>query len=159
MNGSLGVPSGSMPLGRGRHRSRTKRSVGRPALPHTRPAPDGLRLCGNRVVDERLDHIRRRSIGHHACFVEPDDPLRATHFCWKLDVAYGQHLVEEQYLGREIAPPTQVVSIRLPSALLNELRALASARDVPYQALIKLLLTESLARRRGRAAWEGRPRT
>src|SRR5262249_28148597 len=52
-------------------------------------------------------------------------------------------------------PPTQVDSIRLPSALLNELRALASARDVPYQALIKLLLTESLARRRGRAAGEG----
>ena len=53
-------------------------------------------------------------------------------------------------LGLELpkVPPTQVVSIRLPSALLNELRALASARDVPYQALIKLLLTESLARQR-----------
>jgi predicted DNA binding CopG/RHH family protein len=45
-------------------------------------------------------------------------------------------------------PPTQVVSIRLPSALLNELKAYASARDVPYQALIKLLLAESLERRR-----------
>jgi len=43
-------------------------------------------------------------------------------------------------------PPTQVVSIRLPSALLNQLKAFASARDVPYQALIKLLLAESLAR-------------
>ena len=45
-------------------------------------------------------------------------------------------------------PPTQVVSIRLPSALLNQLKALASARDVPYQALIKLLLAESLAKQR-----------
>jgi hypothetical protein len=45
-------------------------------------------------------------------------------------------------------PPTQVVSIRLPSALLNQLKAFASARDVPYQALIKLLLAESLAKRR-----------
>jgi hypothetical protein len=45
-------------------------------------------------------------------------------------------------------PPTQVVSIRLPSVLLNELKAFASARDVPYQALIKLLLAESLAKRR-----------
>ena len=44
-------------------------------------------------------------------------------------------------------PPTQVVSIRLPSALLNQLKAYASARDVPYQALIKLLLAESLQRR------------
>ena len=45
-------------------------------------------------------------------------------------------------------PPTQVVSIRLPSALLNQLKAFASARDVPYQALIKLFLAESLQRRR-----------
>jgi predicted DNA binding CopG/RHH family protein len=45
-------------------------------------------------------------------------------------------------------PPTQVVSIRLPSKLLNQLKAYASARDVPYQALIKLLLAESLQRRR-----------
>jgi hypothetical protein len=45
-------------------------------------------------------------------------------------------------------PPTQVVSIRLPSELLNQIKAFASARDVPYQALIKLLLAESLQRRR-----------
>jgi predicted DNA binding CopG/RHH family protein len=44
-------------------------------------------------------------------------------------------------------PPTQVVSIRLPSTLLNQLKAYASARDVPYQALIKLLLADSLQRR------------
>jgi hypothetical protein len=50
------------------------------------------------------------------------------------------------------APPTQVVSIRLPSSLLNQLRAFASARDVPYQALIKLLLAESLERMRRHAA-------
>jgi len=41
-----------------------------------------------------------------------------------------------------------VVSIRLPSELLNQIKAAASARDVPYQALIKLLLAESLAKRR-----------
>jgi predicted DNA binding CopG/RHH family protein len=45
-------------------------------------------------------------------------------------------------------PPTQVVSIRLPSTLLNQLKAFASARDIPYQALIKLLLAESIERRR-----------
>ena len=49
-------------------------------------------------------------------------------------------------------PPTQVVSIRLPSALLDQIKAFASARDVPYQALIKLLLAESLERRKGHAA-------
>ena len=53
-------------------------------------------------------------------------------------------------LGLELPkpPPTQVVSIRLPSELLNQIKAAASARDVPYQALIKLLLAESLAKRR-----------
>ena len=53
-------------------------------------------------------------------------------------------------LGLELPkpPPTQVVSIRLPSELLNQLKAAASARDIPYQALIKLLLAESLSKRR-----------
>lgn len=40
--------------------------------------------------------------------------------------------------------PTQVVSIRLPTTLLNKLKALASANDVPYQALIKILLARSI---------------
>ena len=47
---------------------------------------------------------------------------------------------------------TQVISIRLPSALLNEIRAFASQRDIPYQAAIKLFLAESLERRKTRAA-------
>jgi predicted DNA binding CopG/RHH family protein len=42
------------------------------------------------------------------------------------------------------APPTQVISIRLPTPLLNQLRAQASAQDIPYQALIKLLLARSI---------------
>ncbi|MBI2338904.1 MAG: hypothetical protein HYU99_00850 [Deltaproteobacteria bacterium] len=42
------------------------------------------------------------------------------------------------------APPTQVISIRLPTSLLNELRAKASAEDIPYQALIKHLLSKTL---------------
>lgn len=41
-------------------------------------------------------------------------------------------------------PPTQVVSIRLPTHLLNEIRALGSEKDISYQALIKLFLTESV---------------
>lgn len=43
-------------------------------------------------------------------------------------------------------PPTQVVSLRLPTALLNEIKAIGSQRDVPYQALIKLMLAYSLGR-------------
>jgi hypothetical protein len=43
-------------------------------------------------------------------------------------------------------PPTQVISIRLPSALLNNLRAISSETDIPYQALIKLFLADSVAK-------------
>ena len=47
-----------------------------------------------------------------------------------------------------ISPPTQVVSIRLPTPLLNELRAMSSEQDIPYQALIKLFLADAVAKRR-----------
>jgi predicted DNA binding CopG/RHH family protein len=49
-------------------------------------------------------------------------------------------------------PPTQVISIRLPSALLNELRAISSEADIPYQALIKLFLSESVSKFRKKSA-------
>lgn len=51
-------------------------------------------------------------------------------------------------LGVKLPPtaPTQVVSIRLPTALLNRLRAIASSQDIPYQALIKLILAKSTKR-------------
>jgi predicted DNA binding CopG/RHH family protein len=57
-------------------------------------------------------------------------------------------------LGVELppTPATQVISIRLPSPLLNEIRAYASERDIPYQAAIKLFLRDSLRRRRRPAA-------
>ena len=51
-------------------------------------------------------------------------------------------------LGFELPPepPTQVISIRLPTPLLNQIRAAASVKDVPYQALIKVMLSDSLRR-------------
>ncbi len=50
------------------------------------------------------------------------------------------------------SPPTQVVSIRIPTQLLNELRALGSMNDVPYQALIKLILNEGVQKMKKRRA-------
>ena len=41
-------------------------------------------------------------------------------------------------------PPTQVVSIRLPTELLNKIKAYSSQRDVPYQSVIKLFLNEKM---------------
>ena len=49
-------------------------------------------------------------------------------------------------------PPTQVISIRLPSPLLNELKAISSETDIPYQALIKLFLSESVSRFKKKSA-------
>ncbi|HLG20094.1 MAG TPA: CopG family antitoxin [Bdellovibrionota bacterium] len=53
-----------------------------------------------------------------------------------------------QDLGLKLpkSPPTQVISIRLPTHLLNKIRAIGSQRDVPYQALIKLFLAQSVER-------------
>lgn len=49
-------------------------------------------------------------------------------------------------------PPTQVISIRLPTSLLNQLKAMGSQDDVPYQSLIKLILTEGVSKRGKRSA-------
>lgn len=43
-----------------------------------------------------------------------------------------------------VLPPTQVISIRLPTNLINEIRALGSQDDIPYQALIKMLLARGV---------------
>ena len=44
-------------------------------------------------------------------------------------------------------PPTKVISIRLPTGLLNEIKAESSDIDMPYQALIKLLLSRGMKSR------------
>ena len=59
---------------------------------------------------------------------------------------------EDLGLALPEVPPTQVVSIRVPSHLLNELKAISSEADIPYQALIKLFLSESAAKYRKRKA-------
>ena len=48
-------------------------------------------------------------------------------------------------------PTTQVISIRLPTYLLNEIRAIGSQQDIPYQALIKLYLSEMILKNKNKA--------
>jgi predicted DNA binding CopG/RHH family protein len=43
-----------------------------------------------------------------------------------------------------LRPALKTISLRLPAALLNDLRTLANKRDVPYQSLLKILLAERL---------------
>jgi predicted DNA binding CopG/RHH family protein len=49
-----------------------------------------------------------------------------------------------------LKPSTETISLRLPKALLEDLKALANERDVPYQSLLKVFLAERVARERGR---------
>ena len=43
-----------------------------------------------------------------------------------------------------LKPTTQSISLRLPIALLDSIRVEANKRDVPYQSLIKVWLSEKL---------------
>jgi predicted DNA binding CopG/RHH family protein len=45
----------------------------------------------------------------------------------------------------QLKPSTQTISIRLPAALLEDLKWLANKRDVPYQSLLKIFLAERVA--------------
>jgi predicted DNA binding CopG/RHH family protein len=47
-----------------------------------------------------------------------------------------------------LKPSTETISLRLPAALLAELKVLANKRDVPYQSLLKVFLAERLDRER-----------
>ncbi|MGH7588716.1 MAG: BrnA antitoxin family protein [Gemmatimonadota bacterium] len=47
-----------------------------------------------------------------------------------------------------LKPSTTTISVRLPEAMLEELKALANERDVPYQSLLKVFLAERIARER-----------
>lgn len=50
-----------------------------------------------------------------------------------------------------LKPSTRTISLRLPQALLEEIKALANERDVPYQSLLKIFLAERVARERHRS--------
>ncbi len=43
-----------------------------------------------------------------------------------------------------LKPSTKTSSLRLPETMLEELRALANRRDVPYQSLLKVFLSERI---------------
>lgn len=51
-----------------------------------------------------------------------------------------------------VEEPVKLISIRLPRDMLNQLRAMATKRDVPYQSLIKMILAEKLAHSKGHKA-------
>ena len=44
----------------------------------------------------------------------------------------------------KLKPSLKTISLRMPEFMLNELRAIAHKRDVPYQSLIKIFLKERI---------------
>jgi predicted DNA binding CopG/RHH family protein len=47
-----------------------------------------------------------------------------------------------------LKPSVRTISLRLPVAMLEDLKLLANQRDVPYQSLLKVFLAERLAQER-----------
>jgi predicted DNA binding CopG/RHH family protein len=45
-----------------------------------------------------------------------------------------------------LKPTTKAISLRLPIALLEQIKVAANKRDVPYQSLIKAWLSEKVGR-------------
>ncbi len=44
----------------------------------------------------------------------------------------------------DLKPSLRTISLRLPESMLEELRLLANKRDVPYQSLMKIFLSEKI---------------
>jgi len=51
-----------------------------------------------------------------------------------------------------LKPSTESISLRLPVSMLDELKALANKRDVPYQSLMKIYLAEQIRKDRKKAS-------
>jgi predicted DNA binding CopG/RHH family protein len=50
----------------------------------------------------------------------------------------------------DLRPSTRTISLRLPEALLADLKILANKRDVPYQSLLKIFLAERIRQELGK---------
>lgn len=51
-----------------------------------------------------------------------------------------------------LKPTLRTISLRLPVAMIEDLKILANKRDVPYQSLLKVFLAERLEKERQRAS-------
>ena len=48
----------------------------------------------------------------------------------------------------QLKPSLKTISLRLPAAMIEDLKILANRQDVPYQSLLKVYLTERIAKER-----------
>jgi predicted DNA binding CopG/RHH family protein len=50
----------------------------------------------------------------------------------------------EDVVFSSLKPSTRKISIRLPESMIEDLKLLANKRDVPYQSLLKIFLSERI---------------
>ena len=50
----------------------------------------------------------------------------------------------EEVMLANLKPSTRSISIRLPESMIDALKVLANKRDVPYQSLLKLFISERI---------------
>ena len=50
----------------------------------------------------------------------------------------------EETILPKLKPSTRTISVRLPESMIEELKILANKRDVPYQSLLKMFLSERI---------------
>ena len=50
----------------------------------------------------------------------------------------------EQVIFAKLKPTTRTISLRLSGSMLDKIRLVANKRDVPYQSLIKIFLSERI---------------
>jgi len=50
----------------------------------------------------------------------------------------------EDVVMPRLKPSTRSISIRLPESMIEELKVLANKRDVPYQSLLKIFISERI---------------
>jgi len=50
----------------------------------------------------------------------------------------------EEIVLPKLKPSTRTISVRLPESMFEELKMLANKKDVPYQSLLKIFLSERI---------------
>jgi predicted DNA binding CopG/RHH family protein len=50
----------------------------------------------------------------------------------------------EEVIFSNLKPSTRKISIRLPESMIADLKLLANKKDVPYQSLLKIFLSERI---------------
>jgi len=50
----------------------------------------------------------------------------------------------EDVVFSKLKPSTQKISIRLPESMIENLKVLANKKDLPYQSLLKIFLSERI---------------